>query len=58
LKAAFEARHPTLQPKRDVRFGGDWLLGRIDGQPHLGRAVVGDPPDGEAIGITLAGDDE
>src|SRR5262249_43998171 len=58
LNFAFEAGHAALDPKRDVGFGGERLVDRIDGEPHLGAAVAADPAGGEAIRITLAGDDE
>src|SRR5262249_62268153 len=58
LNAAFEARHAALDPDRDVGFGGQRLVDRIDHEAHLGATVLGDPAGGDAIGITLAGDDE
>ena len=58
LDAAFEARHAALDPNRDVGFGGQRLIDRIDRKAHPRAAVLRDPAGGEAIRITLAGDDE
>ena len=58
LNGAFEARQAILHPNRDVGFRGDRLANRIDREPHLGAAVIGDAAGGDAIRITLAGDDE
>src|SRR5262249_31366162 len=60
LNAAFEARHAALDPDRDVGFGGQRLVDRVDRRGRLGAAVLRHAAGGggEGIGITLAGDDE
>ena len=58
LNVAVETRHATLDPDREIGFGGEWLVDWIDHETQLGPGVVADAAARDAIRITLPGNDE
>ena len=42
LKLTLKMRRAALQGNRQLKFGSEWPLDRIDDEPHLGGIVLSD----------------